>query len=86
MKIIKIDSIACMSCIIMNNIFEKIKEKYVFDLIEYDFDEDNDDVLKYNVKTLPTYIFYESDKEISRLVGENSIDKFEEVLKGCEKK
>ena len=28
MKIVKINSIACPSCIIMNNLFNKLKDKY----------------------------------------------------------
>ena len=85
MKIVKIDSIACTSCILMNEIFNEIKEKYNFKLEEYDFDEDYDLISKYNIKTLPTFIFYENDSEVNRLVGENDIDKFKEILKGCEK-
>ena len=31
MKIVKINSIACTSCIIMNKVFDKIKEEYDID-------------------------------------------------------
>lgn len=85
MKIIKIDSIACTSCILMNNVFDKVKEKYNFELEEYDFDEDYELIEEYNVKTLPTFIFYNNNQEVKRIVGENKIDKFEEILEGCEK-
>jgi thiol-disulfide isomerase/thioredoxin len=85
MKIIKIDSIACVSCIIMNNIFDIVKNKYNFDLIEYDFDEDNEKIKDYNIKTLPTYIFIKDNIEIKKLIGENKIEEFDKILKGCEK-
>ena len=85
MKIVKIDSIACMSCIIMNNVFNEVKQRYDFDLLEYDFDEDYEVVEKYNVKTLPAYIFFKNEKEINRLVGEHKKKEFEDILKGCEK-
>ena len=85
MKIIKIDSIACTSCILMNSVFDKVKEKYNFELEEYDFDEDYELIEEYNVKTLPTFIFYNNNQEVKRIVGENKIDKFEEILEGCEK-
>lgn len=84
MKIVKIDSIACTSCILMNNVFNELKEKYNFELEEYDFDEDYDKIVKYNVKTLPTYIFYKNNEEVERLIGENKIEKFVKILEGCE--
>ena len=80
MKIVKINSMACPSCIIMNNIFDELKSKYDFSYDEFDYDFDEFD---YEVgKTLPVFIFLnESDEEVSRLVGEVSKEKFEEEIK-----
>lgn len=80
MKIVKINSLACPSCIIMNEIFDKIKEKYkdkfTYEEIDYDFDD-----YDYEVgKTLPVFILIDNNKEIDRIVGEVSIEKFEEIL------
>ena len=41
MKIVRISSLGCPSCIIMNKVFNKIKEKYKFELEEYDYDFDD---------------------------------------------
>lgn len=79
MKIVKISSLGCPSCIIMNKIFNQIKEKYVFDLEEYDYDFD--DIESFNVgKIMPVYIFYNDDKEINRLCGEHKIEEFEKIM------
>ena len=79
MKIIKINSLGCPSCIIMNKVFNKIKEKYYFDYEELYFDFD--DIEKYETgNILPVYIFYKNDVEIARLCGEHKIEEFEKIL------
>lgn len=80
-KIIKISSLACTSCIIMNNIFNKLKEKYSFDYEEIDYDFD--DISIYNVgKVIPVFIFYKDEVEINRLCGEHKIEEFERIIEG----
>lgn len=79
MKIVKINSLGCPSCIIMNKVFNKVKEMYSFDLEEYDFDFD--DVSVFNPgKILPVYIFYKDNNEVDRLCGEHKIEEFEEII------
>lgn len=80
MKIVKINSLGCPSCIIMNKVFNQIKEKYTFDLEELDYDFD--DINKYKPgNILPIYIFYKDDKEVNRLCGEHKIEELEKVIK-----
>ncbi len=80
MTIVKISSIACSSCIIMNNILEKILENYKVHIKEYDYDFDD---VPYDVgKVLPVLIFLDSnDNEVDRLVGESSYENIEEIIK-----
>lgn len=79
MKIIKINSLGCPSCIIMNKIFNKIKEKYDFELEELDYDFD--DIEKYKPgNILPIYIFYKNDKEINRICGEHKVEELEKII------
>ena len=79
MKIVKITSLGCPSCIIMNKIFNTLKEKYSFEVEEYDYDFDN--IEKYNVgNILPVFIFYKDEKEINRLCGEHKIEEFIDIL------
>lgn len=79
MRIVKINSMTCTSCIIMNNIMNKIKDNYDVEIqnVDYDFD----DISKYNVgKILPVIIFYNGDKEIKRLEGEHSYNEIERII------
>lgn len=79
MKIVKINSLGCPSCIIMNKVFNKIKEKYAFELEEYDYDFD--DIEKFNPgNILPIYIFYKDDKETNRICGEHKIEEIEKII------
>ncbi len=79
MKIIKITSLGCPSCIIMNGILDEVSKDYKIDVLEYDYDFD--DIEKYNVgKTLPVLIFINDDKEIARLIGEQSKEKIIEII------
>ena len=80
MKIVKINSLGCPSCIIMNKVFNKIKENYSFEVEEYDYDFD--DIEKFNVgKILPVFIFYNGEEEVDRLCGEHSYQEFENIIK-----
>ena len=60
MKIVKISSMTCMSCIIMNNVMNRIKDNYNIEIenVDYDFD----DISKNNVgKILQVVLFYNND-------------------------
>lgn len=82
MKIVKITSTWCPSCIIMNNVFNKlVKNHPELEVITYDYDFD-EEVSKYNVgEILPVLIFIKDGKEVGRLVGEKSLKEIEELLK-----
>ena len=81
MKIVKITSLGCPSCIIMNKVFNQIKEEYSFDLEEYDFDFD--DIEKFNAgNIMPVYIFYKDNNEIGRLCGEHKKEDFIKIIEG----
>ena len=82
MKIVKINSLGCPSCIIMNKIINELKKEY--EDIEYeDYDFDFDDIEKFNVgKFLPVFIFYKNGKEITRLCGEHKKEEFIRIIEG----
>lgn len=80
MKIVKITSLGCTSCIIVNNILDKLLKEYEVKIKEIDYDFDD---YSYEIgKTLPVLIF-ENDKgeELSRLIGESSYKEIENELK-----
>ena len=82
MKIVKINSLGCPSCIIINKKINELKKEY--EDIEYeDYDFDFDDIEKFNVgKILPVFIFYKNGKEITRLCGEHKKEEFIRIIEG----
>ena len=74
MKIIKVGALWCPACLITNKSLNKIKEEYSdIEIIELDYDFDEEEVQKYNVGTvLPELIFFKDDKEVMRLKGEKN--------------
>lgn len=83
MKIIQITSPWCMSCIIMHQRMDEIKEEFDLKIETLDFDED--DVSKYSPgNILPVHIIIKDQKEVERLVGEVSLKKLRKVFKQYE--
>lgn len=82
MKLIKITAVWCLSCILMNDrINSVLKETNDLEVIELDYDEDEDVVEKYEIgKTLPVLILLDNDKEIKRSVGEKTEKELKEFL------
>ncbi len=77
-KIVKIGAIWCGACLVMNKVWNKIKDNYDFEFVEYDYDMDEEEVQKYNPgDILPVFIFYLDDKEVFRISGEFS---YEEIV------
>lgn len=78
MKIVKIGAIWCGACLLMNKVWSKLKENKSFEFIEYDYDMDEEEAMKYNPgKILPVFIFFQDDQELFRMVGEFS---YEDVI------
>ena len=81
MKIVKISAIWCGACLIMNKVWNKLKEDYIFESIELDLDMDEEEVKKYDVgNNIPVFIVYDGDKEITRVTGEFNEEEFIEKL------
>ena len=82
MKIIKIGAIWCPGCLVMNKIWNKIIKDYDLDILELDYDMNNDEVMKYDVgKVLPVIIFFNDEGiELDRHVGELKEDKLRELI------
>ncbi len=76
MEIIKISSLGCPSCIIMNTILDEFTDIKITSL---DYDFDSEEVSKWHIGSiLPVLIFIDNNNEVSRLVGEHSK---EEIIK-----
>ena len=84
MRVVKINAIWCSGCLVMNKIWKNITKKYEIETLNLDYDMDEDEVSIYNVgDILPVFIFFDQDKEITRVIGEVSekemLDKLREV-------
>ena len=82
MKFVRISSTWCVSCIIMNKLWKKLKDKYNnFEYVELDYDMD--DIDEYNVgDILPIIIIYKENVEVKRIIGEKSEKEFFEEVEG----
>ena len=88
MKLIKVTAVWCLSCILMSErINNAIKGKNI-DLIEYDYDDDEDIIKKYNIgKILPVLIIIDDNgKELKRSIGEKTEKELNEFLEKGEEK
>lgn len=82
MKIVKINAMWCSACISMHKIWKEIEKKYPeIEIINYDYDLDEDEIKKYNVgDVLPVAILYKDEEEIARLNGEKTFEEIEEMI------
>lgn len=82
MKIIKIGAVWCPGCLVMKKIWNNIVKDYELDIVELDYDMDNEEVSKYNVgKILPVVIFLDNNgNELERLIGEQKENKIIEII------
>ena len=82
-KLIRISAVWCPACLIMRPRMKKKKKKFPnFEHIEYDYDLDEEVIVKYNVgEVLPVFILLDNDKEVTRLVGEKTVAEIENKLR-----
>ena len=74
MKILIINAMWCPGCLISKSIWNEIKLMYPnIEYINYDYDLDEDNILKYNIGDIVPVVIFEKDNiEIKRIIGEKS--------------
>ncbi len=74
MKVIKIGAIWCGSCIAMKNKWKEIEKDYDLDVVNLDYDIDEEEVEKYNIGTVLPVAILLDDKgsELERIIGEKN--------------
>ncbi len=86
MKIIIINAMWCPGCLISKSIWNEIKLLYPnIEYINYDYDLDEEDIIKYNIGDIVPVVIFEKDNiEIKRVIGEKSkkeiLDIMEKIL------
>lgn len=86
MKIIIINAMWCPGCLISKSIWNEIKLLYPnIEYINYDYDLDEENIIKYNIGDIVPVVIFEKDNiEIKRVIGEKSkkeiLDIMEKIL------
>ena len=81
MKVVKITSLGCPSCIVMTKVCKEFQDKYDFVLEEYTYDHNVDFIEShFDINhRIPTFIFYQDNEEVGRLVGERKLEEFVKI-------
>jgi len=80
MKIVRITSLWCVSCLVMQKVWQKVfSEVEDLEIIDYDYDEDFDKIKDLEIgSTLPVLIVYIDNQEKTRIIGEK---RYKELIK-----
>lgn len=83
MKVLKFGAVWCNTCLVMKPRWEEIEKEHEWLKTEYyDADEREDLIEKYEIETIPSFIFLNKEgKEIERLKGEVRKEKLVETIK-----
>lgn len=84
MKLLKFNAVWCPGCLVMKKVWKEIIEENPSLVIEeYDYDMDEDEVIKYNVgEKLPLVIMVDDmENEIKRLTGEKTKEEIISFIK-----
>ena len=81
-KILKFESDSCPQCKALSATLERITKEYKTDMKSIDIEEDNnqDLIRKYNIRSIPTIIFLNENKEYNRLVGNQSYATINKII------
>ena len=81
-KILKFESDSCPQCKALSITLERISKENKIDIKNINIEEDNnqDLIRKYNIRSIPTIIFLNEDKEYNRLVGNQSYATINKII------
>lgn len=80
--ILKFESDSCPQCKALSVTLERISKENKIDVKNIDIEEDNnqDLIRKYNIRSIPTIIFLNEDKEYNRLIGNQSYTTINKII------
>ena len=81
-KLLKFESDSCPQCKALSATLERISKENKIDIKNINIEEDNnqDLIRKYNIRSIPTIIFLNEDKEYNRLVGNQSYATINKII------
>jgi thioredoxin 1 len=83
-KLVVVDFFAewCMPCLMMAPIIDELAEKMSeVKFVKINIDDNNEISGKYEVRSIPTMIFFKEGKEVDKMVGGMDADALEEKIK-----
>lgn len=82
MKILYFGALWCPSCLVMRPIWKKTAKQFEIELIEYDYDFDEEEVTNFDITgKLPTCILIDDKgNEVTRVIGEKKQEKLVEII------
>ena len=80
--ILKFESDSCPQCKALSVTLERISKENKIDIKNIDIEENNsqDLIRKYNIRSIPTIVFLNEDKEYNRLVGNQSYATINKII------
>ena len=80
--ILKFESDSCPQCKVLSITLERISKENKIDIKNIDIEEDNnqDLIRKYNIRSIPTIIFLNENKEYNRLIGNQSYTTINKII------
>lgn len=85
MKLIRISSTWCVSCIVTDKIWKELKNEYPYQFTDYDYDIDEEELKQYEIgNILPVIIILKENKEITRIIGEKSKSEIKKIIDSIE--
>ena len=80
--ILKFESDSCPQCKALSVTLERISKENKIDIKNIDIEEDNnqDLIRKYNIRSIPTIIFLNENKEYNRLIGNQSYATINKII------
>lgn len=81
MKIIRFTASWCADCIVMRSVWSKwLAGLDKFELIDFDFDDDSEEVAKYQVKRVPlVVVFDDNNQQVAKFEGMQNLDALQKI-------
>lgn len=72
----------CGPCRMMGPVYDKVAEKNDnAEFLKLEIDKNEDVGATYAIRSIPTFLFFKDGKEVDRLTGMQTVEKFNDIIK-----